>query len=165
MRTTPGRILPTASAFPPPLIHREISGPGQQLVCRQLSICRRRCCAHLWKVSMNQNLLYTICSLAGAIPYFVIVALLIYYVIRRVRRGHAVRRGSVRGFYPSSAALGVVFLLTSMLFRPRLQHAIEARDVLRAEEDDGDPDSPGKLDKQLKRLRRGEPIETLILRM
>ncbi len=115
---------------------------------------------------MNQNLLIYICSFAGAIPYFVIIGILLHYAIRRVRFKRAIRPGSIPGFYPSSAALGTVFLLSSMLFRPRLQYAIEAQQVERAEEDDdGGPDSPGKLDKQLKRVRRGEPVETLILRL
>ena len=53
-----------------------------------------------------------------------------------------------------------------MLFRPRLQYAIEARQLEQADEDDdGGPDSPGKLDKQLKRIRKGEPVETLVLRL
>lgn len=115
---------------------------------------------------MNQNLLYQIGSFAGAIPYLAILVILVHYVVRRVRNNSANRRGSIPGFYPSSNALGTVFLLSSMLFRPRLQYAIEARQLEQADEDDdGGPDSPGKLDKQLKRIRKGEPVETLVLRL
>jgi hypothetical protein len=115
---------------------------------------------------VNQNLLYHVCSFAGAIPYVAISGILVHYAVRRMRYKRAVRRGSIPGFYPSSAALGAVFLLSTMLFRPRLQYAIEAQQIEQAEDDDeGDQDYPGKLDKQLKRIRKGEPVETLVFRL
>jgi hypothetical protein len=115
---------------------------------------------------MTQDLLYRIFSFAGAIPYFAILGILVHYVVRRAVYKYKVRRRALPGFCPSSAALATAFLLGSMLFRPRLQYAIEAQLVVESEnDDDGGPDSPGKLDKQLKRIRRGEPIENLTLRL
>lgn len=71
------------------------------------------------------------------------------------------------GFCPSSAALGAVFLLITTFYRPRMEHAIEARLQEEVEEDDeGDPEAPEKgLSRQLRRIRRGEPVETLKLRL
>ena len=116
---------------------------------------------------MDQSLIYDFCAFVGAIPFLTIVGRLLHYVIRRARFNHERKsRKSLPGFFPSSAALGVVFLLSSMLFRPRLQYAIEAQQVVATDEDDdGGPDPPGTLDKQLKRLRRGERIDRLILRL
>lgn len=115
---------------------------------------------------MDQDLLYRIFPLVGAIPYFAILGILIHYVVRRTIYKYKVRRGVLPGFCPSAVALGTAFLLASMLFRPRLQYAIEAQQVVESEnDDDGGPDSPSKLDKQLKRIRRGEPVENLTLRL
>ena len=114
---------------------------------------------------MNQKLLLQICTYAGAIPYVAILGILIHYAVRRTLHKTPARRRSIPGFYPSSAALATVFLISSMLFRPRLQYAIEAQQVETEDDDDGDPDSPGQLDKQLRRVRRGEPVEKLILRL
>jgi len=118
------------------------------------------------KAAVNQKLLLQICTYAGAIPYVAILGILIHYAIRRILYKTAVRRRSILGFYPSSAALATVFLISSMLFRPRLQYAIQAQQAVETEDDDdGGPDSPGRLDKQLRMVRRGESIERLILRL
>lgn len=115
---------------------------------------------------MNQDLLFRILSFAGAVPYFAILGILVHYVVRRAVYKYKVRRGALPGFCPSSVALGMAFLLSNMLFRPRLQYAIEAQQVVESEnDDDGSPDSPGKLDKQLKLIRRGVTIENLTLRL
>ncbi len=114
---------------------------------------------------MNQNFAYVLGALAGSIPYLAIVFILGHYVVRRANCRRR-RRRSIPGFYPSSASLGAVFLLTQMFYRPSIRHAIEARLVIDVEENDqGDPDAPAKqLDRQLKRIRRGESVESLVLR-
>jgi hypothetical protein len=115
---------------------------------------------------MNQNFAYAIGAFAGSIPYLAIVLILGHYFVRRANYQRR-KKKSVPGFYPSSAALGMVFLLTQMYYRPSIQHAVEARLVIDVEEDDqGDPETPAKqLDRQLKRIRRGEQVESLILRL
>ena len=71
------------------------------------------------------------------------------------------------GFCPSSVAMGTVFLLVTSFYRPRMEFAIEATLREDAEEDDqGDPESPVKLfSRQLRRIRRGARVETLVLRL
>jgi hypothetical protein len=105
-----------------------------------------------------------------ASPFLAIAAILVYYLIRRSvfkRKCREGRRAS--GFCPSSAALAAAFLLITTFYRPRLEFAIEAR--LREEEkteadDEGDPETPEKqLNRQLRRIRKGEPVEQLELRL
>ena len=111
---------------------------------------------------------YLFCSLLYASPFLAIVVILAQYQIRRTvwkRMRGKERRAS--GFCPSSVALGTVFLLTTTFYRPRMEFAIEARLHHDVEEDDeGDPETPEKhLGRQLRRIRRGEPVETLIWRL
>ena len=117
---------------------------------------------------MNHRLLYDLCALAGGVPYFAVVGILIHYLVRRARFKYARGRGAALPvFCPSSAALGMVFLLTQTFYRPSIQHVVEARQVMEAEEDDqGEPDTPDQeLDQQLRQIRRGEPVKSLILRL
>jgi len=115
---------------------------------------------------MNLKLFYGLCTFVGGIPYLTILFLLFHYAIRRVLWKRKRRRG-MPGFYPSSAALGMVFLLAQTFYRPSLQHLVETKQVVEVENDDlGDPEhSASALDHQLLRLRRGEPVDSLILRL
>ena len=56
-----------------------------------------------------------------------------------------------------------MLLLVQVFYRPSMVHAVEARVQIDVEEDDsGDPETPPKLlHRQLKRIRRGEPVERL----
>lgn len=108
------------------------------------------------------------CSMLYASPFIAIVVILVHYQIRRIawkRKAREERRAM--GFCPSSVALGAVFLLITTFYRPRMAHAIEARLHEEVEEDDeGDPETPEKgLSRQLKRIRRGEAVERLELRL
>jgi hypothetical protein len=51
--------------------------------------------------------------------------------------------------------------------RPSVQNTVEARMQQEVEENDnGDPETLTKqLDRQLRRIRRGEPVENLVLRI
>jgi hypothetical protein len=68
-----------------------------------------------------------------------------------------------RGFYPSAAALGLVLLSLQTLAQPDLHHSIEQRQTeADDEEENGDPADPAaQLNRQLKRIRNGQPIDTL----
>jgi hypothetical protein len=111
---------------------------------------------------------YLFCSLLLASPFLAVVAILGYYQIQRMVWKHK-RRKERRdlGFCPSSVALGAVFLLTTTFYRPRMEFAIEARLQEDVEEDDeGDPETPEKgLSRQLRRIRRGEAVKVLELRI
>jgi hypothetical protein len=121
---------------------------------------------HSEKIPMDIQLFYSLCTFVAGIPYLVVAAILAHFVVRRALSKRHRRRGK-SGFYPSSAALGMVFLLAQTFYRPSLQHFVNTKQVIEVEEDDqGDPEtSASGLDRQLKRLRRGEPLHSLVLRL
>jgi hypothetical protein len=101
-------------------------------------------------------------------PFLTIIVLLVYYQLKRTTWKWNRQRGRQNlGFCPSTAALGSIFLFAQVFTRPSIAHVLEARQVEDADEDDdGDPDSPEKhLNSQLKKIRRGLPIDGLILRL
>ena len=116
---------------------------------------------------MSAGIFY-FCSMLFASPFLAIVLILAYYQIQRIvwQRKWRKERKSL-GFCHSSAALAAVFLLITTIYRPRMEFAIEVRlheDV--KEDDEGDPETPEKhLGRQLRRIRRGEPVETLVWRL
>lgn len=77
------------------------------------------------------------------------------------------RRRGVR-FSTRNVAMGFAFLPLGVIYRPSLVEVVKAqiRHQEDADEDEnGDPDSPQKhLLRQLRRVRRGEKVETLFLR-
>lgn len=101
-------------------------------------------------------------------PFLAIIALLAYYQLKRTTWKWNHRRGKQKpGFCPSSAALGTIFLFAQVFTRPSIAHVIEARQVEDVDEDDdGDPDVPEKhLNRQLRKIRRGQPMDGLVLRL
>jgi hypothetical protein len=117
---------------------------------------------------MIHQLFYLCGSLALASPLLVIVAILVHYSLRRAifRRNQRLGRRN-RGFCPSSFALGTALQLLPMFYRPSMDFAIKAKAVEVIEEDDeGDPEKPAKhLHSQLRRIRRGEPLEKLVVKL
>jgi len=117
---------------------------------------------------MILQLLYVCGSLALASPLLVIVAILVHYYLRRAlfRRNQRLGRKN-RGFCPSSFALGTALQLLPMFYRPSMDFAIKARAVEVIEEDnEGDPEKPAKhLHRQLRRIRRGDPLDALVVKL
>jgi hypothetical protein len=117
---------------------------------------------------MIHQLLYLCGSLALASPLLIIVAILVHYYLRRAifRRNQRLGRRN-RGFCPSSFALGTALQLLPMFYRPSMDFAIKARAVEVIEEDgEGDPEKSTKhLHRQLRRIRRGEPLEKLVVKL
>ena len=117
---------------------------------------------------MKLTLLDAATMLTVASPYLAILVILLHYAWRRARWRRNRHLGRFQsGFCPSSIALGMVFLLTQTFVQPSLRHTVEARLRVDVEDDDqGDPDSPAnQLHRQLARIRRGEPVDTLTLRL
>jgi hypothetical protein len=117
---------------------------------------------------MTLDVLTVVGSLASSAPFLAILAILIHYQVRRAacRRNHRLGRKN-SGFCPSSSALGIALLAVGVFHRPSVQNTVEARMQQEVEENDnGDPETLTKqLDRQLRRIRRGEPVENLVLRI
>jgi hypothetical protein len=117
---------------------------------------------------MRSNLSFYFCLLAAGLPFYAIPAILVHYFVRRGAWKRKRRRGEKRlGFCPSSTALGGALLFLQIFIRPSLQHVLaEVQEEDLDEDDEGDPESPEKhLNRQLKRIRRGEEIDDLVLRL
>ncbi len=101
-------------------------------------------------------------------PFLAIGAILVYYCFLRVRWQLNQRLGRKNpGFCPSSSALGIALLFLQVLYRPSVANVVEIKQEEDADEDDeGDPENLKKqLDRQLKKIRRGEPVDRLVFRL
>ncbi len=117
---------------------------------------------------MSANLFY-LCSIAASLPYLAVAVVFAHFLLRRAEWRHKRRRGEKNpGFCPSSSALGAILLFAQVFYRPTLSYVLEARQEEDAEEDDqGDPEGMTKqqLNRQLKKIRRGEHVGDLVLRL
>jgi hypothetical protein len=114
-------------------------------------------------------------NLATCGPMLAIVGLLCHYKLRRVVWSHRKSRGKKRpGFRPSSSALGNAFQFLGVLYRPSVAWVVEAKQreedaELDEEAEPADPvvhDTPLRhFHRQLRRIRQGKPIDTLVLRL
>jgi len=110
----------------------------------------------------------SVLSLFTAAPIVAIAAILACHQIRRTKWVRSTRTGRrLFGIQPSAVGLGMAFLFLQSFWQPSLIHAIEVREQVDVEEDDeGDPENLKKqLDRQLKRIRNGEQVEQLVLRL
>ena len=107
---------------------------------------------------MDFNLLLLAAFLAF-FALFTVVFLLQRFQYRRKKAANP----NYRGFYPTTATLALTLLSLQTLAQPDLHHALEQRQNEPAdEEDNGDPDDPfAQLNRQLKRIRNGQPVDTL----
>lgn len=107
--------------------------------------------------------------LAAAAPVLAVPVLFLIFYLKRATARRKKRKGrSSLGFSPSTFALGLALQHLQMTFtHPSIQYVLEQKYDEDAEDDDqGDPDHPkAQLHRQLKRIRRGEPVDRLILRL
>ena len=97
-------------------------------------------------------------------PYLIAVVLLCVFYLRRFLWRREKRSGKKRsGFYPTTFALGLAFQMVQIVYEHGPRHLIVEKWKEQAEEDDeGDPENPARqLDRQLRRIRRGEEVEML----
>src|ERR1700694_2966989 len=117
---------------------------------------------------MNANIYDILGMIAPATPLLAILAILIHYQFRRAAWKRRRRLGLPnRGFCPSTSCLGTAFQYMQVFHRPSMAYVVQ---VKREEEEDRDdngyPESPIKLWKrQLRRIRNGEKLEMLVLRL
>jgi len=113
---------------------------------------------------------YFFCSVLFASPFLAMVGILVHYQLRRSVWKRQKRKGKKNlGFCPSAAALGAVFAFMPVFYRPSVDFQVKARiqqEEKVDEDDQGDPETPEKsLCRQLRQIRRGEPVEALELRL
>jgi hypothetical protein len=117
---------------------------------------------------MNIDSIAAWCIFAGFIPFLAIFVILLHYFLKRFlwRRGKRMGRSSL-GYYPASFALGMALQFMQVYWKPSVAYVLEEKQEEDADEDDdGDPENLKKqLDRQLKKIRRGEQIDRLVLRL
>ncbi len=117
---------------------------------------------------MSLTIRQLIFAFAMDAPFLAIAALFIVYFVRRTLWKLKRRRGENRfAFCPPSFALGTLLLFTQVFYRPTVSYVLEAKLDEDIEQDDqGDPETGAKqLSRQLKRIRRGEEVGDLVLRL
>ena len=103
-----------------------------------------------------------------ATPYVAVVVLLCTFYLKRawwkLRRW---TKPEYAGFYPSASSLGNAFHSLQTFTRPTIAHVLQEKYDEDMEDDgDGGPDDPTRqLNRQLKRIRRGERVDTLTVRL
>ena len=119
---------------------------------------------------MNIDAISAWCIYAGSIPFLAIVVMVVHYCLMRLRlRRRSKQTGRKRSrIYSCCLAMGMGFLQVMWLFyQPSVACLLEEKQNEDADEDDnGDPEGLKKqLSRQLKRIRRGEPVDRLVLRL
>ena len=113
-------------------------------------------------------------AIALAFPVFAIELVTFALIYQRIKlsvssRTNFRRRRRRIGIVASNALLGLAFLPLSIIYRPALVEVAKAQIRQREdvdEDESGDPESPLKhLLRQLRRIRRGEKVERLSLRL
>jgi hypothetical protein len=114
--------------------------------------------------------LIVLMGLANPMNWLVVVMLYVSWSRWRERDHKSMRSGQrSRGGTSAAANLGAAFQFLSMAYRPN--HAFVAKAQIQQQEDadeddDGSPETPVKhLNRQLRRIRRGEPVDHLIWRL
>lgn len=116
---------------------------------------------------MNTTARKIVGMLLSGLPFLIIVFPVLHYALRRALWRRRERRGMKGlGFCPSAAAPATALLILPVFYRSSAIHTLVARQHAQVEENDqGDPDSPHRhLHRQLRKIRQGEPVETLVLR-
>jgi hypothetical protein len=117
---------------------------------------------------MGVDLVYDGSMFLMSSPVLAAVLLFVHFLVRRAAWKHGKRRGRKNlGYYPSTSSLGTAFQSMQIFHRPSMAYVVEAKQEQDADEDeDGDPETIQKqLNRQLWRIRRGQPIDRLVLRL
>ncbi|HEY1901767.1 MAG TPA: hypothetical protein VGG56_05015 [Terracidiphilus sp.] len=121
---------------------------------------------------MRLNEFVAIFVLAGLIAFMAMTVVIVHFCLVRFnqrRRKQTGRRCS--RLSPYALALGMAFLqLVRVFYQPSLAYVLEAKQDEDSDVDDsGDPESPAArlkhFHRQLRRIRRGDPVDRLQLRI
>ena len=113
------------------------------------------------------------CVYALDIPVLIIAMIVVDYVVRRAVWRRRKRQGKGNpGFCPSIYDVGTTMEFLQVFYRPSMAYVLEAKQEAEedAEEDDnGDPNSPQArlrhFHRQLRQIRRGDPVDRLEWRL
>jgi len=120
---------------------------------------------------MNFDSIFGYFAYALFLPFLMMGMLLVHYLLVRFLWCRRRRAGKGRlGFYPSAFALGMWFQGIQAIYQPSVAYVLEEKQDEDAEQDaDADPDTPESrlrcFHRQLQRIRRGDPIDRLVLRI
>ena len=120
---------------------------------------------------MSADALYYISMLLASSPAIAIAAIFVHYFVKRAAWKRAKRSGREKlGFFPTSVGLGMMFLFMQAFTRPSLSYVLEAKQQEEADEDDSGDSlaSTARLKhfhRQLRKIRRREPIDKLVWRL
>ncbi len=107
--------------------------------------------------------------LAGFLVLLPLLVALIFFTLSRLVRWQSKRKGSLQSkIYSMCLTVGIGFLqFVQTFYQPNLTHVLSAIEDDDADEDlNSDPDSPQKhLNRQLKKIRRGEHLERLEVKL
>ena len=115
---------------------------------------------------MSWIAILSLCAPIASIPALIVVAFLQGQYLRAQGKSHPRKR--VR-CVSASTALAAAFLCFSTFYRPSLEVAVEAQREQQEDKDEdeqGDGESPMRhFLRQLRRIRRGEPVDRLVWRL
>jgi hypothetical protein len=118
---------------------------------------------------MNVHSFVAWLMLAGLLVFVPLAVALIFFTVWRIGLWQRKRRGSIQSkIYSMCLTAGIGFLqFVQTFYQPDLSNVIAAIEDDGVDEDDrGDPDSPHKhLHRQLRRIRRGERVDHLEVRL
>lgn len=117
---------------------------------------------------MGSSLFYACGMVAAISPFLAILGILGWHSLRSLvvsRKQPGSKR--MRGLWSSAIVLGTALQFVQFIYQPSVAHVVEAKyDDLADEDDAGDPETVAKqLNRQLRRIRRGERIDKIVLRL
>ena len=107
---------------------------------------------------MNFELAYAISLLA----FFALFVLIFFFQRLRCRIRKFLGRAHI-GFYPTAASVGNALQALQIFAEPNVQKILEEKlDEAAEDDDEAGPDDPtAHLNRQLRKIRRGEPVDDL----
>jgi hypothetical protein len=114
------------------------------------------------------TLLAVLGTVALYAPFLGIAAILGFSRLRRSTRDRGARnRRSMHRLSGSLVAMGLGFQQLQLFYRPSMAYVLEAKQDEDADEDDAaEPETPlAHFHRQLRRIRRGEKVDRLVLRL
>jgi hypothetical protein len=121
---------------------------------------------------MELKWFYAGCVLAGFFPFLILIAIVAHFCLGRLGRSRCEEpKRRCSRLCTFGLALGMAFVqLMRVFYQPDMVYVLSAAQEEVADEDESsDPDTPESrlrhFHRQLRRIRRGEPVERLVLRI